>query len=135
MNRQENTENVFQFFDTNPINEQEISTVLKQDGVQTEGLTEDVLENCDQDRFGGLDAVDKLSDLARFSDATHVLDVCSGIGGPARYVAHTCGCKVTGIDITQSRHESAIHLRTLAQIASPSAAPIHPAWLRCSSVA
>ena len=31
----------------------------------------------------------------------HVLDVGSGIGGPARYMAATFGCHVTGIDLTE----------------------------------
>jgi SAM-dependent methyltransferase len=30
----------------------------------------------------------------------HVLEVGSGIGGPARHFAHACGCRVTGIDLT-----------------------------------
>ncbi len=30
----------------------------------------------------------------------HLLDVGSGIGGPARYFAATYGCRVTGIDVT-----------------------------------
>ncbi|WDR05152.1 methyltransferase domain-containing protein [Devosia rhodophyticola] len=31
----------------------------------------------------------------------HILDVGSGIGGPARYMANTYGCRVSGIDITE----------------------------------
>ncbi|WDR04002.1 methyltransferase domain-containing protein [Devosia algicola] len=31
----------------------------------------------------------------------HILDVGSGIGGPARYMASTYGCRVSGIDITE----------------------------------
>jgi SAM-dependent methyltransferase len=31
----------------------------------------------------------------------HVLDVGSGIGGPARYMVATFGCRVTGIDLTE----------------------------------
>jgi SAM-dependent methyltransferase len=32
----------------------------------------------------------------------HVLEVASGSGGPARYVARTAGCRVTGIDSNES---------------------------------
>jgi ubiquinone/menaquinone biosynthesis C-methylase UbiE len=31
---------------------------------------------------------------------THLLDIGSGVGGPARYFATTFGCRVTGIDLT-----------------------------------
>jgi ubiquinone/menaquinone biosynthesis C-methylase UbiE len=32
---------------------------------------------------------------------SHLLDLCSGIGGPARFFARTYGCKVTGIDLSE----------------------------------
>jgi len=31
----------------------------------------------------------------------HLLDIGSGLGGPSRYFAHTLGCTVTGIDLTE----------------------------------
>lgn len=44
-------------------------------------------------------------------DATaHVLDVGSGIGGPARYIATTFGCRVTGVDLTPQFVEAATEL-------------------------
>jgi sarcosine/dimethylglycine N-methyltransferase len=42
-------------------------------------------------------------ELARRLDpqaTDHILDIGCGIGGPARWIAHTFGCRVTGIDLT-----------------------------------
>jgi sarcosine/dimethylglycine N-methyltransferase len=101
------------FYETHPINEQQILHDLARDGIALEGLTEEVLQNYDQDHFGGLDAVDVLAVKAGIDRSSHILDVCSGMGGPARYLASSIGCRVTGLDITQSRHESAIRLTEL----------------------
>jgi cyclopropane fatty-acyl-phospholipid synthase-like methyltransferase len=101
------------FYDSHPINEQQILHDLARDGVALEGLTEATLQHYDQDHFGGLEAVDILADKAGIDQASHVLDVCSGMGGPARYLASRLGCRVTGLDITRSRHESAIRLTEL----------------------
>jgi sarcosine/dimethylglycine N-methyltransferase len=35
------------------------------------------------------------------------------MGGPARYLAHRLGCRVTGLDITKSRHAAAVRLTEL----------------------
>jgi len=43
-----------------------------------------------------------------------VLDVCSGMGGPARYFAWKTGCDVTGLDLTASRVEGATELTRAA---------------------
>jgi SAM-dependent methyltransferase len=39
------------------------------------------------------------------------------MGGPARYLAHRLGCRVTGIDLTRSRVESARRLTALVGLA------------------
>jgi ubiquinone/menaquinone biosynthesis C-methylase UbiE len=108
-----NVERVIHFYETHPINEQQILHDLARDGVALEGLSEAVLQRYDQDHFGGLEAVDRLADLAGIGAGMHVLDVCSGMGGPARYLAHQRGCRVTGLDITKSRHEGAVRLTAL----------------------
>jgi len=41
-----------------------------------------------------------LADAARVSSDDHVLDLGSGIGGPARFLARTYGCRVDGVDLT-----------------------------------
>jgi sarcosine/dimethylglycine N-methyltransferase len=108
-----NVERVVRFYETHPINEQQILHDLARDGVALDGLSEAVLERYDQDHFGGLEAVDRLADLAGIGPGMHVLDVCSGMGGPARYLAHHRGCRVTGLDITASRHAGAQRLTAL----------------------
>jgi SAM-dependent methyltransferase len=40
---------------------------------------------------------------------SHLLDLCSGIGGPARFFARTYGCKVTAIDLSEFNHRTARH--------------------------
>jgi ubiquinone/menaquinone biosynthesis C-methylase UbiE len=111
-----NIDAVIRFYETHPINEYEILEKLRVDGVDLAALTEEILKDYDQDHFGGLEAVDALAEAAGISSASHVLDVCSGMGGPARYLAHRLGCRVTGLDITQSRHEAALRLTTLVKL-------------------
>jgi ubiquinone/menaquinone biosynthesis C-methylase UbiE len=110
MSQQEQLRSVVRFYETHPISEFEILEKLRAAGVDQGALTEEVLKDYDQDHFGGLEAVDVLAEKAGITSATRVLDVCSGMGGPARYLAHRLGCRVTGLDITKSRHEGAIRL-------------------------
>lgn len=106
----EHLTSVVAYYDTHPINEQQILHALTAKGIDLDALTEDVLKEHDQDHFGGLQATDVLAVKAGIRSDHHVLDVCSGMGGPARYIAHRIGCKVTGIDFTESRYLSAIKL-------------------------
>ena len=116
MRRLPGVETVVQFYETHPINEQQILHDLARDGIALEGLTEGVLQAYDQDHFGGLEAVDVLAERAGIGNASHVLDVCSGMGGPARYLACHRGCRVTGLDVTRSRHEGAIRLTAMVEL-------------------
>ena len=101
---------VVEFYDTHPINEHEILNKLSAKGISLDNLTENELKEFDQDHYGGFEATDTLAAAGDFRREHHVLDVCSGMGGPARYVAHRIGCRVTGIDLTSSRVESARRL-------------------------
>jgi sarcosine/dimethylglycine N-methyltransferase len=89
LRRSPGTDSVVHFYETHPINEQRILHDLARAGVARDGLTEGVLQDYDQDHFGGLEAVDVLADKAGIARASHVLDVCSGMGGPARYLPIT----------------------------------------------
>jgi sarcosine/dimethylglycine N-methyltransferase len=116
MSRQEQLRSVIRFYETHPINEQQILHGLARGGIALDGLTEEILKDYDQDHFGGLEAVDVLAEKAGISAGKRVLDVCSGMGGPARYLAHRLGCRVTGLDITKSRHEAAVRLTELVRL-------------------
>jgi sarcosine/dimethylglycine N-methyltransferase len=104
---------VIHFYETHPINEEQILHRLNAAGIPLDGLTEDVLQDHDQDHFGGLEQLDILARKAGIGRKTHVLDVCSGVGGPARYLARHYGCRVTGLDITESRHRAALRFTRL----------------------
>jgi ubiquinone/menaquinone biosynthesis C-methylase UbiE len=79
-------------------------------------LAEEVLQDYDQDHFGGVEANDVLASKAGIARGHHVLDVCSGMGGPARYLANRIGCRVTGLDLTESRYRSATRLTQLVHL-------------------
>ena len=98
------------FYDTHPINEDEILAEVTARGASIAALSEDDLKDFDQDHYGGTGAVEALADAARVRTEHHVLDACSGMGGPARWLAHRYGCRVTGIDLTLSRVEGATRL-------------------------
>jgi SAM-dependent methyltransferase len=48
--------------------------------------------------------------------ADHILDIGSGLGGPARYFANRFGCRVTGIDLTPEFCDVARHLTRLLEM-------------------
>jgi ubiquinone/menaquinone biosynthesis C-methylase UbiE len=101
------------FYDFHPISAKQIFDAVAARGIEREDITEEVLQLHDQDHYGGTAAVDRLMAQARVVAADQVLDICSGLGGPARYIAWKAGCEVTGLDLTASRVEGATEL-TLA---------------------
>lgn len=71
-------------------------------GVDTANLRAEDLEAVDEFHIGGAAATQDLLDKVELFPAQEMLDVGSGIGGPARFVANRTGAKVTGIDLTDS---------------------------------
>jgi ubiquinone/menaquinone biosynthesis C-methylase UbiE len=62
----------------------------------------------EQIHVGGEKETEILAAKARLQRDSKVLDVCSALGGPARYLAKTYGCLVTGLDATQKMVDEAI---------------------------
>jgi sarcosine/dimethylglycine N-methyltransferase len=104
---------VTQYYDSHPINEEQILRTLASKSISLEGLNEDVLKDYDQDHYGGVQANDIIARKAGIEPKHVVLDVCSGVGGPSRYLAHRYGCQVVGLDFTESRYRAAQYLTRL----------------------
>jgi len=62
----------------------------------------------EQIHVGGASETDILAQKAGIRADSHVLDVCSALGGPARHLARKHGCRVTGLDATRRMYEEAI---------------------------
>ncbi|UCE75121.1 MAG: methyltransferase domain-containing protein [Methanomassiliicoccales archaeon] len=56
---------------------------------------------------GGPVETDILAEKANITKKTHVLDICSALGGPARHLARKFGCRVSGLDATKKMFEEA----------------------------
>ena len=74
-------------------------------------FTEQVLESVRLETYGRdigqnswltADEYDGFLSWLRVDAASHLLEVASGSGGPARYAAERTGCRVTGIDANES---------------------------------
>lgn len=105
---------VERFYDFHPINARQILDAVAARGIAPDAITEEVLQQHDQDHYGGTAATDRLVVEAAVRAEDVVLDVCSGMGGPARYLAWKIGCDVTGLDITTSRVKGATELTRVA---------------------
>ncbi|PRY06375.1 class I SAM-dependent methyltransferase [Paraburkholderia sp. BL25I1N1] len=79
-------------------------------GPENEPLTPRQLGTLDQFHTRGLAATAELAGLAGITADMSVLDVGSGVGGPARFLAATYGCKVTGIDLSEPFVDAARYL-------------------------
>jgi len=87
-----------------------LKTALEVFGPEDQLLRPDQLGPLDQFHTLGAKATADLAELAGITADNTVLDAGSGLGGPARYLAATIGCHVTGIDLSQPFTEAARYL-------------------------
>jgi SAM-dependent methyltransferase len=73
-------------------------------------LTVAELAPLDQFHTRGILATTELAEAAGLEPSRRVLDLGCGLGGPARYLAATFGCKVTGVDLSPSFIDAATYL-------------------------
>jgi ubiquinone/menaquinone biosynthesis C-methylase UbiE len=79
-----------------------IAENLESAGRDLNKLTTHDLATVDEFHIRGRKATLELAAKMNLNAASHVLDIGSGLGGPARTLAETYGCRVTGIDLTQA---------------------------------
>jgi len=87
-----------------------LRTALAVFGPEEQRLMPQQLAALDQFHTRGLAATADLAGLAGIAADMSVLDVGSGLGGPARFLAAANGCKVTGIDLSEPFVEAARYL-------------------------
>ncbi len=87
-----------------------ILDALRGAGKDLENLHREDLSGFDEFHAGGLGATREMALFAEVLPEDKVLDLGSGIGGPARTLASEFGCTVTGLDITQSFCDAAREL-------------------------
>lgn len=79
-----------------------IAAGLERAGKRLDALTSADLASVDEFHIRGRKATLELAGQMQLCPGSHVLDIGSGLGGPARAVAETYGCRVTGIDLTEA---------------------------------
>jgi sarcosine/dimethylglycine N-methyltransferase len=87
-----------------------LKTALAVFGPEDTRLTPQQLASLDQFHTRGLAATADLAKLAGIAADMSVLDIGSGVGGPARFLAATCGCRITGVDLSEPFVEAARYL-------------------------
>lgn len=87
-----------------------LKNVLAVFGPEDQPLAPQQLASLDQFHTRGLAATADLANLAGVEAEMSVLDVGAGVGGPARFLAATYSCRVTGIDLSEPFVEAARYL-------------------------
>jgi SAM-dependent methyltransferase len=93
-----------------------LKAALRDDGADPERPSMEALAPYDHFHGRGLEATAEVAGWVQPAPNDHILDIGSGIGGPARYFASRFGCRVTGIDLTAEFCEVARHLTRLLRL-------------------
>jgi len=87
-----------------------LKTALAGLGPDDQRLTPKQLAALDQFHTRGLAATADLARLVELTSNMSVLDIGAGVGGPARFLAATYGCRVTGVDLSEPFVDAARYL-------------------------
>ena len=93
-----------------------IADGLKTAGKDLHSITLNDLKSVDEFHIGGVQATNDLLTQLKIGRETDVLDIGSGIGGPARHMAAEYGAKVIGLDLTPEFVDTASQLTKLTNL-------------------
>jgi ubiquinone/menaquinone biosynthesis C-methylase UbiE len=105
---------VREYYDEHPISETRVLAAVAGQGL-TGPVTADDLFEFDQDHYGGLAAVDTLAQRAGIGPSSRVLDLCAGLGGPARFLASRRGSAVVALELHAGRAAGAARLNRMVK--------------------
>jgi len=105
---------VREYYDEHPISEARVLAAVAGQGL-TGPVTADDLFEFDQDHYGGLAAVDTLARRAGVGPSSRVLDLCAGLGGPARFLASRRGSAVVALELHAGRAAGAARLNRMVK--------------------
>lgn len=95
-----------------------IDAALAEAGHDPQNLTPELLATVEHLHSGGLATTRDQAERIALTQDSRVLDIGCGIGGPARYLAHTYGCRVDGIDLTPELIETGRVLTARCKLAN-----------------
>jgi sarcosine/dimethylglycine N-methyltransferase len=108
---------VLAFYDRHPISAADVLARVREARGSLERLKPEDVFPFDQDHYGGLAANDDLARAAAIRADDLVLDLCCGLGGPARYQALSRRCRVIGLDYNEGRVRGAADLTRRVNLA------------------
>lgn len=76
----------------------------------TDSIPPEQLFPLDQWHYHGTQAIRDAASFLGVGPTSRVLDVGAGIGGPARFLAHTTGCHVTALELQRELHDIGVDL-------------------------
>ncbi len=83
-----------------------IAAGIERLGKSPESVRIEDLAAIDEFHIGGALATQAFLGQVDLSPDDHVLDIGCGLGGTSRFIAHTYGCRVTGVDLTHEYVET-----------------------------
>jgi sarcosine/dimethylglycine N-methyltransferase len=76
----------------------------------TDPIPPEQLFDLDEWHYHGIDAIRAAADRLQLGPTSRVLDIGSGVGGPARYLAQMIGCRVTALELQPKLNAIAVDL-------------------------